>query len=96
MMENDRIETVQETEETLNHSTEMSPQTNKLNEALIQSKPISVLDELENYWERNDANRGQARGGILAEHIMERQAQELLNGGEGEGKAKGKGAFCVM
>ena len=60
-----------------------------LNEAQINSKPMSVLDELESFWEKTDANRG--KKGILAEHIMESQAHELMNGGE----AKGKGAFCM-
>jgi len=33
-----------------------------------------VLDELENFWEKNDADKGLAKRGILAEHIMEKQA----------------------
>ena len=62
-----------------------------LNDALICSKPISVLDELDHFWEKNDASKGITPRGILAEHIMEKQAIELLNGTQ----AKGKGAFCV-
>ena len=66
-----------------------------LNEAQINSKPLkmSVLDQLENFWEESDANKG--KKGILAEHIMAKQAssqaEDLMNGGE----AKGKGAFCI-
>ena len=53
-----------------------------LNEAQINSKPISVnvLDELENFWEKTEASQG--KKGILAEHIMERHAHEIMNGGE--------------
>ena len=43
-----------------------------LNEALISSKPMSVLDELDHFWEKNDASKGIAPRGILAEHIMEK------------------------
>ena len=50
---------------------------------------MSVLDELENYWEKTEANQG--KRGILAEHIMERQAKDLMNGDD----SKGKGAFCM-
>ena len=62
-----------------------------LNEAQINSKPISmnVLDELENFWEKTEASQG--KKGILAEHIMERQAQDIKNGNE----SKGHGAFCM-
>ena len=66
---------------------------NPLNEAHISSKPeTSVLDELESFWEKNDASKGFQQRGILAEHIMEKQAQDLL---DGKGTSKGKGAFCV-
>lgn len=65
-----------------------------LNEAQINSKPISmnVLDELENFWEKTEASQG--KKSILAEHIMmERQAQDIMNG---NGKdSKGHGAFCM-
>lgn len=56
-----------------------------LNEAQINSKPISmnVLDELENFWEKTEASQG--KKGILAEHIMERHAHEIMNGGESKG-----------
>ena len=40
-----------------------------LNEAQVCSKPMSVLDQLENFWEDQDANRG--KKGIRAEDIME-------------------------
>ena len=60
----------------------------------LRKKPESnssrnVLDELESYWEQNDANRGVNKKGILAEHIMEHQAEQLKL------KGKGSGAFCV-
>ena len=69
------------------HSESFDP----LNEAQINSKPISmnVLDELENFWEKTEASQG--KKGILAEHIMERHAHEIMNGGE----SKGQGAFCM-
>ena len=56
-----------------------------LNEAQINSKPISVnvLDELENFWEKTEASQG--KKGILAEHIMERHAHEIMNGGDSKG-----------
>ena len=62
-----------------------------LNEAQINSKPISmnVLDELENYWEKTEASQG--KKGILAEHIMERHAHDIMNGSD----SKGHGAFCM-
>ena len=62
-----------------------------LNEAQINSKPISVnvLDELENFWEKTEASQG--KKGILAEHIMERHAHDVMNGSE----SKGQGAFCM-
>ena len=40
-------------------------------------QPVSVLDELENFWEKNDADKGIAKKGILAEHIMEKQMRDL-------------------
>lgn len=51
-----------------------------LNEAQISSKPMqmSVLDDLENYWEKTDAIHG--KKGVLAEHIMDRQANDAMNG----------------
>lgn len=65
----------------------------RLDEAQICSKSVvSVLDELDSFWEKNDASKGLKQRGILAEHIMERQAQDLLNGTSG---AQGKGAFCM-
>ena len=63
-----------------------------LNEALVSSRPISVLDVLENYWEKNDASRGVNKRGILAEHLMEKQTQDLKDGKNG---TQGRGAFCV-
>lgn len=65
-----------------------------LNEAQINSKPISmnVLDELESYWEKTEAREG--KKGILAEHIMERQAREIMNGAGGE--SEGHSAFCMF
>ena len=42
-----------------------------LNQAHIASKPVdSVLDDLENFWEKNDAIKGISKRGIMAEHIM--------------------------
>ena len=53
-------------------TTGRSCQTNLLNQAMVNSKPMSVLDELETFWEKTDANKGVGQRGILAEHIMER------------------------
>ncbi len=63
-------------------ATRRSEASNMLNTAEIHSKPMSVLDELENFWEKNDASKGVSQKGILAEHIMERQAEELKKNGK--------------
>ena len=42
-----------------------------------EKRPRSVLDELENYWQKNDQSKGLGKRGILAEHIMEQQARGL-------------------
>jgi len=57
-----------------------------LNEAQINSKPMqmSVLDDLENYWEKTDAIHG--KKGVLAEHIMDRQTNEATNGSAAKSK----------
>lgn len=65
-----------------------SEQIDPLDRAAIHSKPMNVLDELESFWERDEASRGITQRGILAEHIMEKQAEDLKQG-------KGKGAFCM-
>ena len=53
-------------------TTGRSCQTNLLNQAMMNSKPMSVLDELETFWEKTDASKGVGQRGILAEHIMEK------------------------
>lgn len=54
-----------------------------------------MLDELENFWEKNDLDKGLAKRGILAEHIMEKQAKEMMLAKNGDEKAQGMGAFCM-
>ena len=39
-------------------NTGVSDQADLLNKAQINSKPLSVLDELESFWERSDACKG--------------------------------------
>ena len=44
---------------------------------------MSVLDDLENYWEKTDAIHGK-KGGVLAEHIMDREASNYGSAAKGK------------